>query len=153
VSISPISANLRHHAPERANVVEGRRVTIPSGARETTAWSDQIKSGATVVYEMTARGRVRMRAGDTLTRAIKAASDAGDGGAATRLTAFFIEGTWQNETRVTLPEPVTDRLFGAGVMAESFMVWGTPDAIELWSDEYWMSQLDHIAQTDAKYGA
>jgi len=132
--------------------VTERRVTVPLGARQTTSWFGEIKDGAGVVFEMSALGRVRMRAGDTLQRAIKAAQAVGDDAAATRVTALFMESTWQTESRLTLPEQVTDRLFGVGVVRESLMVWGTPDAIELWSDDYWMSQLDHLAATDAKYG-
>jgi len=152
MGVSPNDANSRH-APERVNIVEGRRVTIPAAAREVVWWFKEVGPKAPLVYELQARGCVRMRAGHTLLRAMETAREVGDHAAATRLTALFLESTWQTETRVTLPQQVTDRLFGVGILPESLMVWGTPDAIELWSDEYWMSLLDHIAQTDAKFAS
>ncbi len=67
------------------------------------------------------------------------------------LPALFAPGNWETDTRLTLPVVVTDRLFGFDQIETHVFVWGTPNAVELWSFEHWTRTLDALGEQAANF--
>jgi len=125
-------------------------VTVPSEVRGAISWRGKIAKGSAVTFELCEPGHCRILAGDVFEERIAAAKKAGDAEKAERLPIVLIPGKWEENARLPLHELVMDRLFGVGMHAASVVLWGHGDAIELWSDERWISAVEAtIALADA----
>lgn len=94
---------------------------------------------------------MRILEGTALSRAVSGAIAAGKETLAARLPITILRDAWTADFRLTLPELATDCLFGVGKIEKTVTVWGTPTAIEIWSDAFWLTQLNAIATEAAEF--